>query len=143
VLQGGDNGVCRGVLEGRGVAEEGLSGGKGEKSSSVSLSEDKKSDVFVFVVMSSCCWGGKLGIRVLTCPIAVNGLTLCLLTLIDRPFLMISRVPLGKTLVTRYGPSHLSSIFSLVFRNIRLSRKTNCPGFITVSLIPLSCRCLY
>jgi hypothetical protein len=138
VLQGGDNGVCRGVLEGRGVVEEGLSGGKGEKSSSESLSEDKKSDTLVFVVISSCCWGGKSGIRVFTCPIAVKGLTLFLLTRIARPFLIMSSVPLENTLVTRYGPSHLSSIFSLVFRNMRLSRKTNCPGFMTVSLIPLS-----
>ena len=67
LFAGSDNGVWKGVSE---IGEGGLEGlfvslgGKGENSSSVSLSEDKKSGVFVFVVMSSCCWGGKLFILI-------------------------------------------------------------------------------
>ena len=85
-----------------------------------SLSSVRKSSVGV-----SRRSGDKSGMVVLTLPMAVNGLTLCLLTRMERPFLIKSRVPLGKTLETTYGPSHLSSSFSLVLRNKRRSRKTN------------------
>ena len=106
---------------------------------SVSSSEKSLSSV----AKSSFLLGSTLGMCVLTCPIAVKGLTLCLLTRMLRPFLRRSRVPLGNTLVMRYGPSHLSSIFSLVLRKRRLSRKTNCPGFRITSTVLASCLCLY
>lgn len=86
---------------------------------------------------------GISGKCVLTLPIAVNGFTRCLLTLIVRPFLIRSKVPLENTLLMRYGPSHLSSIFSLVLRKRRLSRNTNCPGANSVSFTLSSCLCLY
>ena len=103
-----------------------------------SLSSVKKSSVGV-----SKRSGGSSGMFVFTLPIAVNGFTLCLLTRIERPFLMRSRVPLGKTFETTYGPSHLSSIFSFVFRNSRRSKKTNCPGVRVVSEMSLSGLSLY
>ena len=76
-------------------------------------------------------------------PIATNFLTLLLFTLSARPFLKISIVPLEKVFITTNGPSHLSSIFSLVFRNNRLSKNTNCPGWRFSCVVFASCLSLY
>lgn len=95
-------------------------------------------------VNGSCRNVGRSGMfSDFTFPKAVNSFTLLLFTRNDRPFLSRSNVPLGKVFMTRYGPSHLSSSFSLVSRKIRRSRKTNWPGERLFSTIFSSCRSLY
>ena len=108
-----------GVLSGK-VGEE------GEKFVSEKLEEGREGEeIGSFCDKSSVSSGAISGIFGFTCPIAVKGFTRCLLTLIVLPFLTRSIVPFGNTFEIRYGPSHLSSIFSFVLRKRRLSRNTN------------------
>ncbi len=121
--------------------------GDGCKSGTVGSGIIWSSGVGSVIKRSSLGWsmrlGGMSGIKVFTFPMAVNGFMRALFTRMDRPLRRRSRVPLGKTFETAYGPSHLSSSFSFVFKKSCWSRKTNCPGASGSSFTSSSCLCLY